>query len=401
MDKAQTLALSSATESQLLQVKREMGSYEMKQSVIIVGAGPAGLGVAACLKKEGIESLILEKEHSAGASWHKHYDRLHLHTTRVFSSLPHLPMSKSFGRYPSKDHMIDYFASYAEYFDLNIAYGTELLCAQFAEAKWQLKTNQAAFESQNLVIATGLNRKPFLPEWPGQETYQGQFLHSSQYETGAAYKGQNVLVVGLGNSGGEIAVDLYEHGANVTLSVRGPVNVIPRDFFGIPIQLLAIIQSIFPSSLVDKLNGIVMTLLKGNLTDHGIIKPKEGAITQINTKKQVPLIDVGTVDLIKEDKLAVNPGITKFEENAVVFNNDTRAFFDTVILATGYRADVNDFLANDAAYNAKGEPISSGEESTLSGLYFCGYNVAATGMLREIAIEAKQISALISKGSKS
>ncbi len=373
----------------------------MDHLVIIVGAGPAGLGVAACLKKEGIESLILEKEQSAGASWHKHYDRLHLHTTRVFSSLPHMPMPKSFGRYPSRDQVAEYFASYAAHFDLDIAFGTELLSANYTESGWQLKTNQAVFKSQKLVIATGLNRKPFLPEWPGQESYQGTFLHSSDYKTGAAYKGQNVLVVGLGNSGGEIALDLYEQGADVSLSVRGPVNVIPRDFFGIPIQVLAIIQSIFPSNLVDKLNGMVMALFKGNLTDHGIIQPKEGAITQINTKKQVPLIDVGTVDLIKEGKVTILPGIVKFEENAVIFNDDSRAFFDTVVLATGYRADVHDFLANDAVYNAKGEPIISGAESSLSGLYFCGYNVAATGMLREIAIESKQICALISQSSKS
>ncbi len=367
----------------------------MNHPVIIVGAGPAGLAVAACLKKQGIKSLILEKENRAGASWHKHYDRLHLHTTRVFSSLPYLPMPKAFGRYPSRDQMTEYFASYAAHFDLDIAYGTELFSANYAESVWQLATNKGRFSSLKLVIATGLNRKPFLPEWPGQETYQGKFLHSSDYKTAATYKGQNVLVVGLGNSGGEIAVDLYEQGANVTLSVRGPVNVIPRDLFGIPIQVLAIIQSIFPSKLVDKINSLVMKLLKGNLTDYGIIEPKEGAITQINTKKQVPLIDVGTVDLIKEDKLFILPGITKFEENTVVFNDETRVFFETVILATGYRANVNDFLSTDAVYNLKGEPNTSGAESSLSGLYFCGYNVAATGMLREIAIEAKRVSALI------
>ncbi len=375
-----------------------MGKTKMVYPIIIVGAGPAGLSVAACLKQQGISSLILEKAEKPGASWHKHYERLHLHTARAFSSLPYLPIPKQYGRYPSREQMTEYFANYAKHFGFEIAYGEELLSAKFAQDFWELESGHSHYKTSQLVIATGYNRVPYCPSWSGQGLYKGIVLHSTKYKRGDVFKGQNVLVVGFGNSGGEIAIDLYEQGAKPSMSVRGPINVIPRDLLGIPIQAIAIAQSPFPATLVDRINSPIIKAVKGDLRHYGLNKADSGSMAQIKIKKRIPLIDVGTVDLIKKGKICIYPGIDSFEKDAVIFTDGRKCFFDSIILATGYQARVNAFLPNlDGVFDEKGQPLISGSESAMLGLYFCGYKVVATGVLREINLEAKRLSALIAQ----
>jgi indole-3-pyruvate monooxygenase len=375
-----------------------MGTNAAHGHTIIVGAGPAGLAVGACLKQAGIPCLILEQSHEVGVAWHRHYDRLHLHTDKAHSTLPFMPFPRDYPRYPSRVQVIQYLEAYARAFQLEPQFGQQVVSVRPANGLWEVQTPDALYRTVNLVIATGYNREPYRPTWLGQTSFRGILLHSSQYRNGEPFKNQKVLVIGFGNSGGEIALDLWEHGAQVSLAVRSPVNVIPRELFGIPILAISILQSKLPPPLADALNTPLLRAVIGDLTPYGLRKLPHGPMTQIYREARTPLIDVGTIELIKRGQITVFPGIETFTAEGVTFADGTQRNFEAVILATGYRPRVNAFLEGaSAVHDVDGTPVSSGRESPMSGLYFCGYYVPPTGMLREIALEAKRISAAIAQ----
>jgi indole-3-pyruvate monooxygenase len=365
-----------------------------ENSTIIIGAGPAGLAVGARLKQENLPFIILEQRDKVASAWHRHYDRLHLHTDKKNSELPFLPFPKEYPRYISRSQLIEYLESYAQKFELEIRFHQEVNSARHEKNEWKVQTQDKIYRATNLVIAAGYTHSPFLPTWPGKESFNGTIIHTSQYKNGELFKGKRVLVVGFGNSGGEIAIDLWEHGAQVSMAVRSAVNIIPRDLLGIPILSIGILQSKLPSSLVDAINAPILRFAIGDFTKYGLRKLPYGPITQIRHDGHIPLIDIGTLKLIKNGQVAVYEGIEEFTKEGVIFNDGKRASFDAVILGTGYRPSVKTFLTDAPAgiLDEDGIPLSSGYETKLPGLYFCGYYAAPTGMLREIGLEAKRIS---------
>jgi indole-3-pyruvate monooxygenase len=373
----------------------------VETGTIIIGAGPAGLAVGACLCQAEIPFLILEQSDQVAPAWHRHYDRLHLHTDKAHSALPLLPLPREYPRYPSRLQMIDYFEGYARHFQLMPRFSQQVTSVRRIKDQWEVQTQDCVYQAENLVVATGYNREPYVPSWPGLADYRGSLLHSSRYKNGAPFKDQNVLVVGFGNSGGEIAIDLWEHGAQPALAVRSPVNVIPRELFGIPILTIGIAQSKLPPRLADALNAPILNAVIGDLSRYGLRKLPHGPLSQIQQQARIPLIDVGTIKLIKQGQIRVYPGIERFTEEGALFADGNRQKFDSVILATGYRPHVNAFLsADETIYDENGTPRSSGKETSLPGLFFCGYYISPTGMLREIALEAQRISADISRKFK-
>ena len=367
-------------------------------SSLVIGAGPAGLAVGACLKQAGVPCVILEQTGKVGAAWHGHYDRLHLHTAKAYSELPFVPFPKDYPRYPSRLQVIAYLEAYARRFQLDIRFDQQVVAARHTGGGWEVQTQDTRYQALNLVIAAGYTREPYLPAWPGQASFRGALLHSSQYRNGEPFKHQKVLVVGFGNSGGEIAIDLWEHGARPGLAVRGPVNVIPRELFGIPILAIGIVQRKLPPRLADALNAPLLRVVLGDLAPYGLRRLPRGPLTQIQRDARIPLIDVGTLKLIRQGRIAVYPGIDHFTDEGVIFANGRPGQFDAVILATGYRPRVNAFLEGAAAAcDDNGTPLSSGHATPIPGLYFCGYHVSPTGMLREIALEARRISAGIAR----
>jgi indole-3-pyruvate monooxygenase len=370
----------------------------MKPDTIVVGGGPAGLAVGACLERRGVGCLILEAGHAVGESWRRHYDRLHLHTDKAHSALPFVPFPPDVPRYPSRLQVIDYLEAYARAFRLEIRFGQGVTRARRTNGGWEVRTQDALYRASDLVVAAGYNREPFLPAWPGQSSFRGTLLHSSQYRDGEPFRDRDVLVVGFGNSGGEIAIDLWEHGARVSLAVRGPVNVIPRELFGIPILTFGRLQRRLPPRLADALSAPLLRAVIGDLAPYGLRMSPRGAMTRIRRDARIPLIDVGTIALIKRREVAVCPGIDAFTEDGVVFTDGSRRRLDAVILATGYRPRVNAFLEDaSAALDADGRPSTSGRETPIAGLYFCGYRVSPRGMLREIGDEATRIGAAIAR----
>lgn len=371
---------------------------ENQSHTIVIGASAAGLAVAAGLQQQNIPCIILEASDLVGSAWRSHYDRLHLHTDRSHSQLPGLPMPKSYAKYPDRAQVVEYLENYARHFNLQPRFGQVVTAVERQNEGWTVRTADSTYQAQNVVVATGYTRVPNIPTWPGQEHFRGSVSHSSVYKNGKPYAGQRVLVVGFGNSAGEIAIDLCEQGAaEVTMSLRHPVNVIPRDYMGISILTIGIVMDKIPPKVADILAIPMLKMSVGDLTKYGVPKLPYGPNVQIRQDGQIPILDIGTVKLIKNGRIQIAPGIDRFTpEGAVVFSDGVIKPFDAVVLGTGYRPKVNDFLQGVDVLTPEGTPLASGQEAA-SGLYFCGFHISPTGMLREIGLEAQRISQQIAE----
>ena len=361
---------------------------------LVVGASAAGLATGAELRRRDLAFEIVEAEGTVATSWRRHYDRLHLHTPKRFSGLPGLPMPKRWPRYPSRDQMVEYLELYQTHFALQPHLDEAVQQIEQIDEGWETTTSSGTWRSANVVIATGRARVPVRPTWPGMALYRGDVLHSSEYRNGEQWRGRAVLVVGFGNSACEQALDLLEHGARVHLAVRSPVNVLPRDLLGVvPVLPLGIVMQRLPPRLGDALAWPMVRSTVGDVTKVGLQKLPYGPNTQIAKDHRVPLLDIGTMAQIKKGHITLHGGLDRFTDDGVVFDDGSKATVDAVILGTGYRAAIGDFLVGwEAVCDSAGTPRTSGVPTALEGLFFCGMHVSPAGMLREIGLEATRIA---------
>jgi cation diffusion facilitator CzcD-associated flavoprotein CzcO len=366
---------------------------------IVVGAGPAGLACAASLSAAGGSVIILEKADKVGSSWRQHYDRLNLHTHRRQSGLPGLPIPDHYPKYPSRDQLIAYLEGYAAHHQIVPRFGTCVLGVK-KRGNWIIETDTATLTAANVIFATGIAGWPFRPDWPGMQSFSGRVLHSGEYANPKPFSGCRVLVVGFGNSGAEIAMDLSDAGNEVSLSVRGPVNIVPRDLFGIPILTWAILQRSLPYALVDALNAPILRLAIGDLEKFGLRRPAKGPMAQVAEDRKIPVLDIGTVDRIRRGTIAVRRGIARISGADVHFDDGAHAQFDVIIQATGYRPNLRSLLPDHQdVLDALGAPVVCGRTTRHAGLFFCGHIAVATGQLREIGLEAAGIATSIRTGA--
>ncbi|WP_245424671.1 NAD(P)/FAD-dependent oxidoreductase [Sinorhizobium sp. BJ1] len=251
-----------------------------------------------------------------------------------------------------------------------------------------VETETDTLPARHVVIATGNNAEPVIPSLPAIEAFNGRRLHSADYTEAASFDSQSVLVVGMGNTGAEIALDLAEGGARPTLSVRRGVHIVPRQLFGIPIQMIALASRPMPRALNDRLFPIILDVALGRLGTYGIVRPKQGILEQVEAGR-IPVIDVGTVWAIKSGGIKVAPDIECFTTRGAIFVDGRPAEFDSVILATGYRPGFEKFLPVDLRPGKSGVTRQASE----LGVYLVGFHNPVTGLLREIGREAVAVSA--------
>jgi len=200
-------------------------------------------------------------------------------------------------------------------------------------------------------------------------------------------------VVGFGNSGAEIALDLSESGARAAVSVRSPVRILPRDLFGLPIVDFALLQRALPPKVADAINAPIIRFALGSPKQIGLVEAAKGPAQMIAEDGKIPVLDVGTVAKIRAGEITTYPGIAKFDAQGATFTDGRRADFDAVILATGFKPDYRALLpdARDAL-DADGAPTITDRRSSAPGLYFIGARAVATGQLREIGIAARRVA---------
>ena len=367
----------------------------MRCETLIVGAGPAGLATAACLAVRGRRYVLLEQAEGIGAAWRRHYDRLHLHTPARHSSLPHLPMPAGYPTYPSREQVLEYLESYACRFAIEARLRTTVQEVSPDGGRWKVTSSGGCFDCGSVVLCTGYNGVPLIPDWPGREGFEGELMHSSTYRNGARFEGRRVLVVGAGNSGAEIALDLLEHGAQPSLCIRGPIHVVGRDVGPIPSLDIAIAMQPLPVWFRNAVMRAASIARYGDLRRWGIERPRRGMLTQIQ-QGRIPLIDVGTIAAIKRRRIAVVPGIAALGARSVRFVDGAEREIDAIVLATGYRTALPELVPSlRPLFDAKGLPPDVPSLAQAPGLYFVGFENPSTGLLRAISRRAEEVAARI------
>jgi putative flavoprotein involved in K+ transport len=364
-----------------------------RHEAVVVGAGPAGLAAAAMLQREGLETLVVERE-SVGSSWRKHYDRLHLHTVRWLSDLPGLPIDRREGRWVSRDGVVRYLERYVLFHGLNVRTNVEVEGVAREDGRWLLRTSRGSLRAERVVVATGFSHDPLVPDVPGLETFTGEVVHSADYRNAVPYRRKDVLVVGTGNSGAEIAVDLVEGGASrVMISVRTPPNILPRDLGGMPSQVIGVLSRRLPVRIADRISKVMQRLTVGDLSRYGMPAPAEGLYTRVN-KDSIPILDVGLVDLVKQRRVEVVRAVERFDGPDVVLDGGRRVRADAVIAATGFLRGLEPLVGDLGLVAPNGRPVVHGPEThpNAPNLHFIGYSNPVSGNLREIAIDARRIA---------
>ena len=375
----------------------------MKETnTLIIGASISGLASAACLQKQGIQYIIIEKESEVAMPWRYHYKRLHLHTPKNLSNLPYKKFASSIPRYPSREQVVNYLEDYQKEFKIKPAFNTEAVSVKKDNDYWITETSKETFKSLHVIVATGPYSKPKEINFKGIQTFVGNIRHSCDYQSGSEFQGQKVLVVGFGNSACEIAVDLYEQGALPSMSVRSPVNIIPRDVLGIPVLRLSLVMSRLPSRIADTINAPITRLLFGNLENLGLKKKSYGTFTQIKKDGTIPLIDIGTVKHIRKKHIKIFGDIDFINGKTVHFKDEEKEDFDAIVAAIGYDRDYLKIIhVDESRFEDLKASIDKQKYFGKDGLYFCGFWIGPTGQIREIASDAKKIARDITKKENS
>ncbi|KAI6680122.1 hypothetical protein NL676_034003 [Syzygium grande] len=345
---------------------------------IIVGAGPSGLAASACLSEHGVPSLILEKSDCIASLWqHRTYDRLKLHLPKRYCELPLLGFPGHFPEYPTKHQFVSYLEAYASHFSIRPNFIQNVAKAEFDPIRgfWRVQTQEFQYISRWLIVATGENAEPFVPEIVGLDKFNGLVVHSSEYKSGSDFRNQRVLVVGCGNSGMEVSLDLCRHNATPYMVVRNTVHVLPREMFGFSTFGIAMsLLKWLPLRMVDKLLLVMANLVLGN-TDHlGLRRPKTGPIELKNITGKTPVLDVGALSHIKSGNIKVMASVKEITKTGAKFMDKKEEEFDSIILATGYRSTVPCWLKSEF-FTKEGMPKTPFPDGWKgeNGLYTVGF----------------------------
>ncbi|XP_066323851.1 probable indole-3-pyruvate monooxygenase YUCCA9 [Miscanthus floridulus] len=386
---------------------------------LIIGAGPAGLAVAVCLREQGVPSVVLERAGCIAPLWqHRTYTRLKLHLPKRFCELPLAPFPPHFPEYPSRCQFLSYLHAYARRFAVAPHFRATVASARRDRGVWRVDAHVAGrghvqYVCQWLVVATGENAEPFVPDIEGLRrcisTGRAPVLHAAEYRSGEPLRGKRVLVVGCGNSGMEVCLDLCHHGASPSMVVRGAVHVLPREVLGrSTFEVSVAMARWLPLWLVDRVLLAVAALALGDVERYGLRRPTLGPLELKKREGRTPVLDIGAVDKIRSGQIKVVPEVRRFLPGGAAVGvaaelvDGSVVEADAVVLATGYRSNVASWLKVRfffILYRAKSDlsrprvDFSDGWEEC-RGLYAVGF----TGRgLAGIAEEAIRIAGVLGK----
>lgn len=320
---------------------------------------------------------MLERDNVVGGTWDRRYDRLRLHTIRRFSGLPYQALPRSEPRYVSKGAYAGYLREYARQRQLDIRVDQPVERVTRSNDEWALLAGGKELRARAVVIAAGRHNEPRLPDWPGRDDFQGRLLHSVDYRSGREFQASRVLVVGIGNTGAEVAADLVEQGAaHVAIAVRTTPPITKREILGIPVQLFGMALMPFPPAAVDRVGGVLRRFGTGDLTKYGLGAEAWGPFTA----RRPPVIDVGFLEQLKARRIVVRPALARLTATGVVFTDNREEEFDVVVAATGFTTGLETLVPSAAVLDERGLPRSREPEP---GLFFAGYDETPRGQLFE------------------
>jgi cation diffusion facilitator CzcD-associated flavoprotein CzcO len=366
-------------------------------SVVVIGAGPSGVAMALSLADRGLQPVLIEEAEHVGAAWRRRYDRLRLNTAKHFSHLPGRAYPKNTPVFPTRDDVVAHLEHYADDDRIDLRLATSVQRIDRRAAAWCVQTTAGPIEATHVVVATGYERVPTIPDWPGACSFTGELLHSSAYRNPAFCQGKRVLVVGAGSSAMEIAYDVATAGATSTwLSVRTVPNIMLRTLpGGFPSDFIATAMHHMPPRIADALAEVARRLSIGDLSAVGLPRPSEGVFTRGHRLGRAPaIIDTATLDAIRNRTITVVPVIESFERSQVRFADGRCVQPDVIVCATGYRRGLESLVGHLDVLDERGVPLDDGARLADGGLWFLGFQ-SRPGLIGSVAKRSRGIAATI------
>jgi cation diffusion facilitator CzcD-associated flavoprotein CzcO len=362
---------------------------------VVIGAGPAGLASAAELRRRAVPVVVLEQAGAVGASWRGRYDRLRLNSSRWFSKLPGGRYARGTGMFPSRDEVVGYLEDYAERHGIDVRLHTRVERIDRDGAGWVVRTSGGDVAADHVIVAGGYDHTPFVPDWPGRERFHGPLLHAAEYRNPEPFRDRDVLVVGPGCSGMEIAYDVAEGGArSVRLAVRTPPNMLVRSPMG-PGFALALLR--LRPERADRIVNFIRRKEIGDLSEYGLPVPEEGTFSRLRRLGVAPaIIDKHVIDAIRERRIEVVAGVEALDDTGVQLADGTRIEPDAVISATGYRCGLEAMVGHLDVLDEVGVPRAADGAEAAPGLRFIGY-MPIPAQMRHSGRQAKRAAKAIAR----
>lgn len=366
--------------------------------VIVIGAGLSGLACARTLADRGIPVKVLEARQQIGEPWRSRHPALRLNIHRRFARLPGQEAPRSDGPFLRRDTVVAHLERYADRLGAEIRFGTDVTALAREGGSWRIETNSGTFHAAHVVIATGRDRFPHIPDWPGRADFTGAFLHAADIGDVSRFNGKRVLVIGAGNSGADVLNHLSRHApAEVQVSVRHGPAVVPTRILGFPLHRMARLFAAMPLRLVDPAFRLTQRLFLGNLARYGLKSHPEGGGTRLLRDGVAFAIDDGFVAELKSGRMQVINEVVGFDRGRVILAGGGECSPDVVIAATGYRSGLETLLGPLGVLDADGQPIHPmGEPDPANpGLWFAGFRPIFTGYFDAARIAADRITGAI------
>ncbi len=365
----------------------------------MIGAGPAGLAAALALKDRGVRPLIVDRADRIASSWHQRYEGLRLNTWRRNSQLPDRPFPKGIPTFPTREQVIEYLERHAGEDGIEIRLRTAAERIERDDGGWLVRTTAGELRAPEVVVATGYENRPVIPDWSGRDDWNGQILHSSEYRNAEPFRGRKVLVAGPGSSGMEIAHELAEGGAaKVWLAVRTPPNILGRHGpAGIPGDAIAVVLWHLPAWFGDRFTRFARKAEYGDLSEYGLPVPEEGVISRARRLGKAPaIVDEDVIEAIKDGRIEVVAAVEALDAEGIELADGERVEPDAMICATGFRRALEPLVGHLDVLDENGVPRVRGGEPTAEGLFFIGY-VPRPGGIGFMAKEAKRAAKSIAR----
>ena len=401
-------------------------------AVIVVGGGQAGLSIAARLHQLGVDTLIVDRHARIGDNWRTRYHSLTLHNEVFVNHLPYLPFPPTFPVYIPKDKLANWFESYVEALELNYWTGTELVSGTYDDKRKQWSVTlrrpdgtERVMQPRHLIFATGVSSIPYTPDVPGLGAFQGTVVHSGDFKNAEQWKGRNVLVLGSGTSGHDVAQELHSHGAHVTMIQRSKTYVVSlkeaQSVYaiyseGIPFDDCDLLATSFPYPVLQR--SYQISTAKGREVDKALLEGLEKRGFRLHfgedeTGFQMMYLrrgggyyfNVGCSDLIISGAIGLiqYADIDTFVPQGARMRDGTLVPADLLVLATGYLSQqetVRRYLGDSVAdrigpvwgFDDGGELRNMWRRTAQPGLWFTAGSLAQCRIFsRYLALQIKAL----------
>ena len=374
-----------------------------EHEVVVIGAGQAGIASALALMDRGIAAIVVDEADQVASRWQGRYDRLRLNSSRPTSHLPGRPYPKGTPMFPTRDQVVEHIQGHARDAGLELLLGTRVERLSRGNGGWTVETGNGELGARQVVLATGYEDEPLVPDWDGRESFAGDVIHSADYRNADRFESRKVLVVGPGCSGMEIAHDLAMGGAaKVWLAVRTPPTIISRAGpGGLPGEWIGMALLYFPTRFADAFARFGSRQDFGDLNEYGLPVPEEGLMTRFRRDGTVPsIVDSEVIDAIKEGAVEVVGAVESLDSTGVALADGSRVEPDAIICATGYRRALEPLVGHLGVLDYRGRPAIAAPKPAAAGLRFVGYT-SRPGALGFMSRQAKRSAKAVARELRS